>query len=346
MKNLRKDYYNPFFSHIYIEQTIKEHPRTKRILQKFPDAKIIAIDHYKDVFCRKGQNSILQQQSQNLILGAKRGNLIYEGAPVCQNFGNEHFYYTSCVMNCVYDCEYCYLKGMYPSGNIVVFVNLEDIFGEVRKRLKEHPMYLCISYDTDLMAMEQLTGYTKEWIAFAKAQNDPVHSGTMPLKIEIRTKSADRLIWQKHTPVPGIIYAVTLSPQAIIDTCEHRTPSLQQRIASIREAVARGFPVRLCFDPMIYCRDWERHYGEMLRQVFAGIDMDQIEDVSVGTFRVSQDYLKKMRKNQPCSAVVQFPYQNDNGVYHYSEELTARMEDFLVEQLTNKIPAGKIFLWK
>ncbi len=346
MKSLRKDYYNPFFSHIYVEEAMQDHLRTKRILQRFPDANVILIGHYKDVFCRKGQNYILQQQSQNLILAAKQGSLIYEGAPVCQNFGNENFYYTSCIMNCIYDCEYCYLKGMYPSGNIVIFVNLEDIFAKIRHHLKEHPMYLCISYDTDLMALEQITGYTEEWITFAKEQSGLMYSGTMPLKIEIRTKAADILFWQRHTPIPGVIYAITLSPQAVIDACEHKTPSLHQRLASVKEAIRRGFPVRLCFDPMIYCKNWEQQYGEMLRQVFTEIDMDKLENVSVGTFRVSQDYLKKMRKNQPQSAVIQFPYQNDNGVYHYSRELTHQMEGFLVDSLTKKLPKDKIFLWE
>lgn len=342
MKNLRPDYYNPFFSHIYVERAVRTHPRTKRILQRFPTAKIILIDHYKDVFCRKGQSYILQQRSQNLILGAKQGQLLYRGAPVCQDFGNHNFYYTSCVMNCVYDCEYCYLKGMYPSGNIVVFVNLEDIFDAVRARLKEQSLYLCVSYDTDLMAMEQITGYTGEWISFAQAQTD------MPnrLTIEIRTKSADRRFWQTHVPLPGIIYAVTLSPQAVIDACEHRTPSLRQRLASVRDAIARGFTVRLCFDPMLYCKDWELQYADLLRQVSAEIDLNRISDVSVGTFRVSQDYLKKMRKNRPDSAVVQFPYQNDNGIYHYTPALTAQMEGFLLDALKQKIPEEKIFLWK
>ena len=325
-----------------MEKAIADHPRTKRILERFPNARIIFIDHYKDVFCRKGQDFILQQRAQNLILGAKQGNPIYKGAPVCQSFGNEYFYYTSCIMNCVYDCEYCYLKGMYPSGNMVVFVNLEDIFDEVRAHLKDHPMYLCISYDTDMLAMEQMAGYTAEWISFAQTLTDSKN----PLKLEIRTKSANSLFWQKHSPIPGIIYAITLSPQAIIDAYEHRTPSLSQRLASARQAIQRGFSLRLCFDPMIYCRDWEQHYGEMLRQVFAGLAMDKIEDVSVGTFRVSQDYLKKMRKNQPDSAVVQFPYQNDGGVYHYSQELTERMEGFLTDRLKEKIPEEKIFLWK
>ena len=48
-----------------------------------------------------------------------------------------------------------------------------------------------------------------------------------------------------------------------------------------------------------------------------------------GTFRISQDYLKKMRKNEPDSAVVQFPYQNDGGVYHYPTALMEEMEQYL-----------------
>ena len=77
--------------------------------------------------------------------------------------------------------------------------------------------------------------------------------------------------------------------------------------------------MRLCFDPMIYCPDWEKEYHEMLELVTKEVPMDQIFDVSVGSFRVSQDYLKKMRKNEPYSAVVQFPFQNDGGVYHYGK---------------------------
>ncbi len=53
-----------------------------------------------------------------------------------------------------------------------------------------------------------------------------------------------------------------------------------------------------------------------------------------------------MRKARPGSAVVQFPYQNDNGVYHYSKELTEQMEGFLVNALKKKVPEEKIFLWQ
>ena len=342
MRNSEKDYFNPSFSHIYVEKEVRSHPRARRILERFSRARVIEIDHYKDVFCRSRQNYILQQRSRKLILAANRGNRIYGGAQVCQSFGNENFYYTSCMMNCVYDCEYCYLKGMYPSGNMVIFVNLEDFFEDIREILKERSVYLCLSYDTDMMAVERITGYVEEWIRFVEEQ---VRQGR-ELKVEIRTKSADGRFWQQNDPVPGVIYGITLSPQAVIDAYEHKTPSLKQRIASAGEALAGGFSVRLCFDPMICLTDWQRHYGAMLRQVFADIDMQQLEDVSVGTFRVSQDYLKKMRRLQPGSAVVQYPYRNDGGVYHYSAELTEKMERFLAGCLREKMPEAKIFLWE
>ena len=242
MKSLDENYYNPFFSHIYVEEEIAEHPRVKQILARFMKAEIVYIRHYKDVFCRRRQDYEEQHHAQNLILAKKTGSLIYQGAPVCQNFGNTYFYYTSCMMNCIYDCEYCYLKGMYPSANIVIFVNIEDIFEELHRMLSEHPVYLCVSYDTDLLAFEAMTGYVREWEHFVLEENK---RSTYPLKIEIRTKSANVKLFDNLIPDKNIIYAFTLSPQQITKQYEHNTPSLLQRVRCVADAVKKGFPVRL-----------------------------------------------------------------------------------------------------
>lgn len=349
MKSLRSNYFNPPFSHIYVEKSVMEHPRTKDILAKFPASAVISISHYKDVFCRRGQNYLLQHHTQNLILAEKDGTLIYQGAPVCQSFGNDFFYYTSCMMNCIYDCEYCYLKGMYPSANMVVFVNIEDIFHELEQMLSEHPVYLCVSYDTDLLALESVTGYADKWCRFVSAYTDECcrsASGCAGrLTIEIRTKCARKQFFIEHSPQPGVIYAFTLSPQQVIDAYEHGTPSLVQRISCAAQAVRLGHPVRLCFDPMIYLNGWQKCYAAMLDEVFRGIDMDKLVDVSVGTFRISQEYLKKMRKQEPNSAIAWFPYQNDRGFYHYPDELMVQMEQDLVRRLKEHMPQEKIFLW-
>ncbi|MCI7062446.1 MAG: radical SAM protein [Lachnospiraceae bacterium] len=338
MKRLKRDYYNQTFSHIYVEDAVREHPRTKEILKRFPDARQISIHHYKDVFCRKKQNVAMQTKHPMLILAAKQGRLIYEGAPVCQSFGNEYFYYTSCVMNCIYDCEYCYLKGMYPSGNIVIFVNIEDIFAELEDILKRHQVYLCVSYDTDLMALEDLTGFVEMWEEFVQS-----HSG---VRIEIRTKCGRTDLWDRLVPDKNVIFSFTLSPERIQASCEHGTATLDERIRCIARAIELGFPVRLCFDPIIYCPGWRREYDTMLEKVEAQIDMGKIWDISVGSFRISQDYIKKLRRSQRDSSVVQFPFVNDNGVYHYPDKLMNEMEQHVVEKLVRWIPEDKIFRWK
>lgn len=338
MKNLKEDYGSLFFSHIYVEKAVRGHLRTQEILAKFPTAEVIEIGHYKDVFCRSRQSYESQHRSQQLILAAKEGTLLYEGAPVCQSFGNSYFYYTSCMMNCIFDCEYCFLKGMYPSANIVIFVNLEDIFSQVEKMLKIHPLYLCVSYDTDLLALESVIGYGKKWCDFAQKHEN--------LKIEIRTKCANKFLVRNASPVSGVIYAFTLSPQALIDACEHGTATLSARLSCGAELIEKGCQVRLCFDPMIYLPNWEQYYEGMLEQVCRVIDLKKIVDVSVGSFRIPQDYLKKMRKQEPDSAVVWFPFYSEKGVCHYPDELMEKMEGFLIEKLEKKIPGEKIFRWR
>lgn len=338
MNSLEKSLFNPFFSHIYIEKGVRNHPTSKKILSRYPNAKVIEINHYKDVFNRSHQSYRLQKQSPCLILAKKHGQLIYEGAPVCQDFGNSYFYYTSLVMNCIYDCEYCYLQGMYPSANLVVFVNLEEIFEQVEKLLKEHPVYLCVSYDTDLLALEHILGYVKEWVDFAGKHPE--------LTIEIRTKSAGISGEDIIRPLDNVILAWTLSPDKLAKAYEHYAAGFWQRLAGIQKAIEQGFPVRLCFDPILYYRDFKQQYREMIETVFLKIRSDQIKDVSLGVFRVPQDYLKKMRKQAPSSSVIQYPFDNDNGVYHYSEKLTEEMISFVLDLIKKEIPEEKIFIWE
>ena len=62
--------------------------------------------------------------------------------------------------------------------------------------------------------------------------------------------------------------------------------------------------MRLCLDPMIYCKDWRGEYSRLVDDVFSQIDGSKLWDVSIGSFRISQDYLKKMRKDMPCSCLL------------------------------------------
>lgn len=337
MKDSRKNLYNPIFSHIYIEKEAYTHPNTQKILNHFKNSTIIEISHYKDVFNRSKQNFLEQKASPSLILAIKKSGFLYEGAPVCQSFGNTHFYYTSCVMNCLYDCEYCYLQGMYPSGNIVVFVNMEDTFKEVKELLHKHPVYLCCSYDTDLLALEDIFGYCAKWLDFCKENPE--------LTVEIRTKSANRKFIEENEPCKNFILAWTLSPNAIIKAYEHYTPSLKTRLSTISRAMDKDYLVRLCFDPIIYVNNWKEIYSNLLEEVSNSIHMDKIKDISLGVFRISKEYLKNMRKQRQNSLITLYPYENNNGVAHYGT-LSEDMMSYIKTKLLDLVSSDKIFEWK
>lgn len=325
------------FSHIYVEEEILQEERTKRICSLFDDACIVPVGRYTDVFERTRQSLVQQQASQNLILACKHDQRIYQGSPVCQNFDERYFYYCAPVMNCFFDCEYCWLKGMYASANLVVFINQEDFMQDVQKLLKEHPIYLCVSYETDLPGMESLFHFCRWW-GERTVENEN-------LTIGLRTKAGYQEAWEEIPVNDRIIFAFTLSPQEVIDSCEHGTASLKERIGTVRKCMKEGRQVRLCFDPMIPVRNWQKAYAGMVKQVTDAIDLNEIRDVSVGTFRISRQYLKKMRKAYPDSAVVQYPYVCDHGFYHLPDELQNQMENSLIDLLCKYMDRKKIFTW-
>ncbi|MBR4163480.1 MAG: hypothetical protein IKR11_08160 [Solobacterium sp.] len=322
------------FSHVYVEKNILHHPRTERILSFFPKAEVIVIERYKDVFDRSRQNYDLQFLSQKLILAEKTGTFIYEGSKACEDFGNEWFYYCTNALNCIFNCEYCWLKGMYNSANPVIFVNLEDFFAETEKLLQQHPVYLCLSYETDLVPFENMTGMLQEWGEFTVNHPD--------LSIEIRTKSALE-IWDRIPVNDRIIPSFTLSPDPVIERYEHKTPSLDRRLAAARQAVDQGFKVRLSFDPMFSVSNWQMIYAEMIEKTMQVLQPDNIRDINIGTFRLSKEYMRLMRKRFPDSAAVQYPYVLKDGFYQYPQEKKDRMEEYVSGVLGKYVEKEKIF---
>lgn len=336
MNQSKKYLFHNFFSHIYVEEKALKYKKTHEILNKFSKSKVVKINHYKDIFSRTNQDFNIQKQSPKIILAVKEDKLIYNGADVCEDFGNKYFYYTSTMMNCIYNCEYCYLKGMYTSANIVIFVNIEDIFNEIENILKLHSMYLCISYDTDILAFEPILHYARKWINFASKHDN--------LKIELRTKSSNFKFIQDMTVNKNIILAWTLSPDEIINKFEKRTPSLKDRIKSINLAISSGWNVRLCFDPILYTKDWEIIYKQFIDYVFSNVDSKFVYDVSIGVFRVSKEYLKKMRKENKNSVIINYPFETLNGVCSYGKELTNTMVNYIYNCTSKYMPLNKIFI--
>ena len=117
----------PDFSHIYVESSAKDYPLTKACLTRFPKAAVVDVQDYKSIFNRPNQDFQIQKKSMKMILAVKKPPFIYKGTGILQDGGFKNFYYNTPILNCLYNCDYCFLQGMYPSANLVVFVNQEEM---------------------------------------------------------------------------------------------------------------------------------------------------------------------------------------------------------------------------
>ena len=61
-------FFEPAFRYVYVEDRAAGLPQTRRILAKLPQAHVIPIRHYKDIFNRSRQDITAQSRSLALIL--------------------------------------------------------------------------------------------------------------------------------------------------------------------------------------------------------------------------------------------------------------------------------------
>ena len=329
MKLSDNNLFNPNFSHIYVEKAAFAHPDTSLVLERFPNARQVVIDNYKQVFNRGGQNWPVQK--------VRRDTFWYDGSQYAQAFGADHFYYNALVLNCLYDCEYCYLQGMYPSANCVLFVNNGDYLEQTRRLLQKHPVYLALSYDTDLLVFEKILPYCRRWIEFAAGQPD--------LTIEIRTKSAAYRSIADLEPRQNVVFAWTLLPENIAREYELKAPPLAARLRAVLQALEAGWPVRLCLDPLLLIPDWRQVYGNFLDWLADNLPFDKLHDVSVGVFRMNAGYLKNIRKFRTDSSLLHYPFTNEENLASYPAEEREKLRDFVCSRLEKLIPAEKIHLF-
>ena len=144
---------------IYIENDIKDMARTKSILSRFKNPVIITIEKYSEVFNKKNQNFVLQKINPAIILAKKRKNFLLD-TPKTYSIGKKNNYYFSYMYNCLFDCRYCFLQGMYKSSNFVIFINYEDFFKKISK-VENTDTTIFSGYDCDSLAYDNITKFSK-----------------------------------------------------------------------------------------------------------------------------------------------------------------------------------------
>ncbi|MBN2340042.1 MAG: radical SAM protein [Deltaproteobacteria bacterium] len=331
MTNSRNSCFAKPYSHIYVEQQIAEAPRAIDILNRFGNAEIVRIDTYKQVFNRPKQQFDLQKKSAKIILAKKQPPYLQPFSNQCQKSEFPNAVYVTPALGCVYDCDFCFLHGMYNSANIVVFVNIDDIQKAICKTHEEQnrtPLWVSISYETDLLALDSLGAAVAPWIAFAHQHPN--------IFMECRTRSSAFHRIAMHSPPPNFILAWSLSPREHAQKYEHRAPRIEQRLRAAKEAIDMGWKVRLCFDPVLNDTHLSDIFQRLFSDTFAQLDACKLFDVTLGPFRMGNDFFKRIQRARP---------QCD--LFYRKIELEPEPFDrAIVKEIQKYVPREKLVLWQ
>jgi len=321
---------------IYIEKEIQGASRTQEILARFPKARVVEIDRHTDVFNAPAQNFRVQKQNPALVLAKKVGNRVLP-TPPGYHIGGQHNFYFSHMLNCVYDCRYCFLQGMYRSANYVVFVNYDDFFNDIQSTADSlaEPSWFFSGYDCDSLALEPMTRFIHTCLdRFADMPS---------ANLEIRTKSTQIRSLLDREAIPNCVVAYSLAPQAIVAAEEHKTPSLQKRIDALQTLQSHGWKIGLRFDPLISSDNFETLYSELFTQVFDQLDVKLIHSVSLGPFRLPKPFFKKMIRLYPESKLLAANMGNRENMLSYDAATEQRMITFAEDRLQQYINAEQYF---
>lgn len=324
-------------SSLYIEQTIAQHSRVREICDRFPLAEPIICERYGEVFNPKAQNFRLQKQHPALILARKHHHFVLP-TPHGYGIGAAKNYYFSHVLNCLYDCRYCFLQGMYQSANYVLFVNYEDYQQQIKAICADSPdeeIHFFSGYDCDSLALEPVTGFAESFL--------PFFADIPNAWLELRTKSTQVRSLLNREPLPRCIVAFSLSPDEIATKVEAKAPSLAKRLDALYKLQQQGWLIGLRFDPLIYQSDYKRQYQQLFADVFAKIKLEQLHSVSLGVFRLPENFFKKIHKLYPDEKLFAGPLAQQHGMVSYQVELEQQMMSYCSELLLSYIPKEKFF---
>ena len=322
---------------VYFEEDTSNYSATNRIRLALPNANWIPIERFQEVFNIRTQNFRIQKKNPALIIAKKHDNFVLP-APSGFGMGSNKNFYFSHMYNCLYDCGYCFLQGMYSSANYVLFVNYEDFFEAISETIHLHKndtQTYYSGYDCDSLAFDKISHFSGHMLNFF--QNFP------EVEVELRTKSIVISSLLTRNPIKNCVIAFSLSPDSIAEKLDNKAPSIRRRIAAIKELSNNGWPIGLRLDPLIYTDDWKLKYSELISNLMRQIDVRSIHSVSYGLLRFPKRMYKKISNLHSETGLFAFPMEANKDIISYSEEIENDMYSFIQKKLRAYLPDIKIF---
>ena len=327
---------------LYIEKDLPSQGLVEQVIDHFNKAEQVEIEKYTEIFNVKSQDFREQKRKPALILANKKGKKIIPTPSEYETGGDANFYFSH-MLNCVYDCRYCFLQGMYRSANYLLFVNYDEFAADLRQHVQQsdanNPWYFS-GYDCDSLALEPVTGFAEY---FLEVFAEPVMAKAT---LELRTKSTQIRSLLNRAAMPNVVIAFSLNPDEVISAVESGTPKLLKRLHAIAQLQEAGWRVGLRFDPVVWHENFELCYEVFFNKVFETIDAERIDSVTLGAVRLPKDFHKTISKLYPEHWLFKAGMSlNEKNMVTYTEQISEQILSFCERKLKKYISDKVLFVY-
>jgi spore photoproduct lyase len=325
---------------IYIENDLLEHPRARSVMKRLPRARVVSCDHYGEVFNPHAQDFRLQKQNPSLLIARKRGRMVLP-VPPGSGIGAEQDFYFSHLLNCPYDCRYCFLQGSYNSAGLVLFINYEDFMAAVDERIGElgdgERACFFSGYDGDSLALDAVTGFAGEFLSFFEQRPRAW--------LELRTRSVNTAALLARKPIDNCVVAFSLSPPVVADRFDIGAPPVHSRLKAMAGLARAGWKLGARLDPLLFHDGWERGYQQLIDDLFTCVPTSSLHSLSLGPLRFPPKVLEKMRRLHPTDPLLAAPTEEWLGARVTPRDIHEQMQRLCLEALPASLDKSRVFCW-
>ncbi len=223
------------------------------------------------------------------------------------------------VINCGYDCSYCSIQSFYSGGKVFFDKDLKSKLAslEIDPKKKYH---IGTGQSSDSLLWGNRDGILESLNSFARDNQNVI------LELKTKSKNIDWLLNNDYSK--NIITTWSLNPQTIIDNEEHLTVSLNERLNAAEKIAAKGRLVGFHFHPMVIYENYKVEYGALFEEIQKRFEPSQVALISFGTLTFIKPVLKKLRKRDFRSKILQMPLEDAEGKFSYPYSTKKEMFSF------------------
>jgi spore photoproduct lyase len=331
----------PQFDELFIHEDVWESPVAVNVRSLLPTiAQRVSERPYKD---REGTLSGLEfdHSKKRLYLSSHEGHF-FRKCPGTQGAACCNYFVLNLGVQCNMNCSYCYLQSYINSPLTQIYTNIEDALqelDEISLRYPKSPFRVGTGEVIDSLSLDDLTLYSKTLVKWFK--DHPA------LTCEFKTKSSNIKNFINEPHSGNVVVSFSINPQKIIESEEHLTASLQNRLEAARRACEKGFPVAFHIDPMIYVEGWEDLYSELVDQITTLFKPKNLKWISVGALRYQPDMKHILRERFPdgkAAALQGEFFLSDDGKLRYDQKLRSKMFKHVISDFHKRDKSYPVFL--